>query len=234
MPRAMIHFLQQFLGMLNISVPKAVIHQFLDSPVGNSIRGISDTLDALGVHNEVYHLPQEYLSQLTPPFLVSFPHHAQQFHVVTYMDKGIVSLMGEKDISLSYFLKQWGGVALVAEKMEQSQNYRFVWLRDASDWIRHHHLLLLPLLLTLLGVLSTPFTMERTLHLFMLLAGLYVSVILLYREYRDTSLLQKYCHVGKFVNCNEVELSGGGRIFGSYGYVMPLSFILPVYYMIHY
>lgn len=214
MQREMIHFLQQFLGMLNISVPKAVIRQLLDSPVGYTVRGVSDTLDALGVHNEVYHLPKEYLNQLTPPFLVSFPHHVQQFHVVTYMDKDIVRLLGEKDISQRYFLKQWDGVALVAEKTEQTRNYRFVWLRDASDWIRRHHLLLLPLLLTLFSILSAPLTVERTLHQLMLLAGLYVSVILLYREYRDTSLLQKYCHVGKFVNCKEVELSGGGRLFG--------------------
>lgn len=121
MPINTTDIIQQFLGTLHICVPRSVIRQKLNTPLGHTIRGISDALDAIGIHNDVFQLPKEYFQELEPPFLVSMPRQPQPYHVVTHIGKQSVSLLGEQDMSLERFLKKWNGVALIAEKTEKPQ-----------------------------------------------------------------------------------------------------------------
>ena len=197
--------IQQFLGTLHIRVPKAVIRRKLDTPLGHTIRGISDALDAIGIHNEVYQLPKEYLQELEPPFLVSMPRQPQLYHVVMHIDRQSVSLLGEQDMSLDRFLKKWNGVALIAEKTEETTIYDHILLHDIGDWAKRHLLLFIPLFLTIFSFLLTPSGIVRILHIVLCLTGFYVSTILVYREYRDASIFNRYCHIGNIVNCRKVE-----------------------------
>ena len=216
--------IQQFLGTLHIHVPKVVIRQQLDTPLGNTIRGISDALDSLGIRNAVYQLPKEYLQELDTPFLVSMPHQPQPYQVVTHSDKQFVSLLGEQDMLLERFLKRWDGVALTAERTEHTATFRCIWLYDVTDWINRHHLLFLPLLMAAFSFLFMSYDVVRLLHLLLILTGVYTSTVLLYREYRDSTFLWKYCRIGKWVNCKEIEQSGGNRIFGLFR-MCDLSFL---------
>lgn len=49
--------LYRYLQTLSVRVSRSTVRRLLDTPVGNSMRGISDALDALHIKNEVYQLP---------------------------------------------------------------------------------------------------------------------------------------------------------------------------------
>ena len=51
--------LKTMLQRLDVKVPDSVIEHLLDTPVGASLRGISDALDSLNIDNNVYQLPKE-------------------------------------------------------------------------------------------------------------------------------------------------------------------------------
>lgn len=56
--------LYHYLRALSVKVSRSTVHRLLDTPLGDSIRGISDALDILHVKNEVYKLPSsDYFSQ---------------------------------------------------------------------------------------------------------------------------------------------------------------------------
>lgn len=48
--------LYHYLRALHVKVSKMTVRRLLDNPLGNSMRGISDALDALHIRNEVYQL----------------------------------------------------------------------------------------------------------------------------------------------------------------------------------
>lgn len=96
----------------------------LDTPVGNSMRGISDALDQLGVPNEVYQLPAEYLERLEAPFLTIMRIEKEPFCLVEVLGTEYVTLSTHKRTHIrlhkTNFLQFWTGVVLLAEKNEQT------------------------------------------------------------------------------------------------------------------
>lgn len=63
--------LYRYLRSLSAKVSRSTVHRLLDTPVGSSMRGISDALDALHIKNEVYQLPpsSDYFAQVETPFI---------------------------------------------------------------------------------------------------------------------------------------------------------------------
>ena len=47
--------LYHYLQALSVKVSRGTVHRLLNTPLGDSIRSISDALDVLHVKNEVYH-----------------------------------------------------------------------------------------------------------------------------------------------------------------------------------
>jgi len=50
-----------YLQVLGVKVPHYVVRNLLDTPVGMTLRGISDALDSLQIENNVYKLPKKRL-----------------------------------------------------------------------------------------------------------------------------------------------------------------------------
>lgn len=75
--------LNQFLQSLGIKVPNSVIRELLETPVGTTLRGLSDALDSLDIENNVYQLPEEYLKELDYPYLMVLPNRKKGFAVIT-------------------------------------------------------------------------------------------------------------------------------------------------------
>lgn len=64
--------LYHYLRVLSVKVSRSTVHRLLDTPLGGSIRSISDALDMLHVKNEVYQLPSsDYFLQLESPFITN-------------------------------------------------------------------------------------------------------------------------------------------------------------------
>ena len=53
-----------FLRSLTVKVSRTTVCRLLDSPLGNTMQGISDALNALHVNNVVYQLQPKYLEKL--------------------------------------------------------------------------------------------------------------------------------------------------------------------------
>ncbi len=53
------HILKDLLRELGVMVPKSIIKHKLESPIGNTMRGISDTPDSVNNENGVYQVPKE-------------------------------------------------------------------------------------------------------------------------------------------------------------------------------
>ena len=56
-----------FLRSLTVKVSRTTVCRLLDSPLGNTMQGISDALNALHVNNVVYQLQPKYLEKLAHP-----------------------------------------------------------------------------------------------------------------------------------------------------------------------
>lgn len=69
-----------FLRSLTVKVSRTTVCRLLDSPLGNTMQGISDALNALHVNNVVYQLQPKYLEKLHGPFITNWkqaiPHSA--------------------------------------------------------------------------------------------------------------------------------------------------------------
>ena len=113
--------LYRYLRALSVKVSRGPVHRLLDTPAGNSLRGISDALDALRIKNEVYQLPpsEDYFAQVDAPFITMLQVSRAPFCVVTKKDDSIVefyNLEGKKyRIGADVFLKKWTGTVLLSE-----------------------------------------------------------------------------------------------------------------------
>ena len=63
------YILYRYLKELSVKISYGSIRQSLDTPMGNTLRGISDALDEFHIVHEVYQLPAEYLKELECPFI---------------------------------------------------------------------------------------------------------------------------------------------------------------------
>ena len=117
-----------YLQVLGVKVPHYVVRHLLDTPVGMTLRGISDALDSLQIENNVYKLPKEYLKELDYPYLMVLPNSKEGFAIIT------------NDNEKEKALPKWDGVVLAAKKTNATPIYNYVWLRDAIDNICNSHL----------------------------------------------------------------------------------------------
>lgn len=80
--------LYRYLRALSVKVSQGTVHSLLDTPAGNSLRGISDALDALRIKNEVYQLPpsEDYFAQVDAPFITMRQVSRDPFCAVTKKD----------------------------------------------------------------------------------------------------------------------------------------------------
>ena len=86
--------LYHYLQALSVKVSRGTVHRLLNTPLGDSIRSISDALDVLHVKNEVYQLPShDYFPQLEAPFITILKVDRNQFCVVTKKDDFIVEFL---------------------------------------------------------------------------------------------------------------------------------------------
>ena len=91
--------LYRYLRALSVKVSRGTVHRLLDTPAGNSLRGISDALDALRIKNEVYQLPlsEDYFAQVDAPFITMLQVSKAPFCAVTKKDDSIVEFYNSED-----------------------------------------------------------------------------------------------------------------------------------------
>ena len=105
------YILYRYLKELSVKISYGSIRQSLDTPMGNTLRGISDALDEFHIVHEVYQLPAEYLKELECPFISVIQNG--HFCIVKNMNEKEVMLIsdkGRKALFLWSFSLQYGKV----------------------------------------------------------------------------------------------------------------------------
>lgn len=213
--------LYRFLRALSVKVSRSTVQRLLDTPVGSSMRGISDALDVLRIKNEVYQLPPsaDCFAQLDAPF-VTMQHTGQSpFCVVTKSDGLLVEFYDsagkKRTMPTDKFLKRWVGSTLFAETTQETATERYRVWKDAQYCLLRYKVLialLLSVVLALSSVCRQDVSPAVIAYLCTLAFGMLVSVALLYKELFDEHFMERFCHVGKVVDCNEVIHSKGAII----------------------
>ena len=194
--------LHQFLQSLGIKVPFSVVRKLLDTPVGTTLRGISDSLDSLHIDNSVYQLPKEYLKELDYPYLMVLPNSKDGFAVIT------------NDSDKEKALSKWEGVVLTAQRTNATPIYKYVWIQDFIDRIYTNRLSAILILVVLSFLILHQPSIITSLHVMLSLIGIWVTIKILKKEKSIDNSSDRYCKIGKYVNCEEVLNSKGSRIFG--------------------
>ena len=131
--------LYHYLRVLSVKVSRSTVHRLLDTPLGGSIRGISDALDMLHVKNEVYQLPSsDYFLQLESPFITMLKVDRNPFCVVTKKGDSIVEFIdgdGQKrSMTMDKFLQQWTGTVLFGEPTKKTLNEHYYVMKNIMDF----------------------------------------------------------------------------------------------------
>lgn len=212
--------LYHYLRALHVKVSKMTVRRLLDNPLGNSMRGISDALDALHIRNEVYQLPKDYLDKLEGSCIAVTTDNHAPYCLIEKIDKESITLTmpsaRHKNVSKQQFLQKWTGGVLMAELTENTIKEKYCMLRDIIEWIKQYQLLLVGFItiLLILSGLGNNYSTGMTLYLLTLCIGILVSSAIIYKETVNSKFLHRFCHIGKTIDCNEVLHSKGAQIIG--------------------
>lgn len=210
--------LYHYLRALHVKVSTMTVHRLLDTPLGNSMRDISDALDSLHVSNAVYQLPKEYLDELEAPCIVIMNDNDSPFCLIEKIEETHITLSHSQRLRVSkqQFLQKWTGTVLVGEVTESTIQEKNCKLKDIAMWIQRHQLLLAGIIAILLILYSTKrnYSTGISLYLVTLCTGLLISSAILYKETANSRFLHRFCHIGKTIDCNEVLHSKGSHIIG--------------------
>lgn len=213
--------LYAYLRALSVRVSRGKVEQLLDTPVGGSLRGISDALDALGVENAVYQLPTDYFSRLEAPFIAMLRTSSRPFRVVTQATETVVEVTDGRgkahSLPVVQFLSQWTGAVLVGEVTERTKSDPYACLKDLWFGCLKYKWLFGLVGVWLLGV-TVLCTRDCPLAGYACFAmevfGMLVAAAILYKEHFDSAFLHRFCHIGQAVDCNRVLQSRGAMLFG--------------------
>lgn len=211
--------LYHYLRALSVKVSRSTVHRLLDTPVGSSMRGISDALDALHIKNEVYQLPPsaDYFTQLEAPFITMLQEDTNPFRVVTKKDDSIVEFGNSERIGVDIFLKRWTGCVLLGSTTSTTTSEAHCRWKNIAYYLSKYKIVAAILLAIILGMASAGrYNSESTFISYVgtLAFGMLVSVAILYKEQINDRFLEQFCHIGKAVDCNEVLHSKGASIAG--------------------
>lgn len=194
-----VHYIfKLFLNSLDIKVPNSIIIKLLNTPIGMTMRGISDALDSLNIENNVYLLPKEHLNKIEYPYLIGLSYNENSFAVIT------------NDNDKKMVLPKWNGMLLKAKKTDKTSCYKHIWLQDFLYGIYSNKIQILSCTFIITFIVFLISDLITQIHTLLSLFGLILSIILLKKEYNGKN--DKYCKIGKYINCEAVIFSKGSKI----------------------
>jgi len=216
---------QQLLNGLNIPFTFSAVEQAVKQhPDYPSISAVHEVLKEYKTENLVMQVEKENIDQLPVPFIAYMHGKPGGFITVSqvndkrisYLKKG--SLQKSEELMRSDFLKNWSGVALLAEKTENSgeHNYAVNRKKEQLQQIKLPALIGTVLLLIFLSFFYQPaFNGWVTAAVLLNLSGTAIACLLLWYEIdKNNPLLQKVCSGTKTTNCSAILESKDAKLFG--------------------
>jgi hypothetical protein len=228
---ATIALLQQLKIKVNKSTVNETLHNHSDYP---SLLSISDALTRWDVPNTAAKLESKDIDQLPVPFIAHTLDRNDRFIVVNKYDDNEVSVFSgnyNKTISLSKeeFLKKWDGIFLLAETTKASGEKDYERIK-----LNYFIAQFIPALAIGLVAIFSFILVQHNINLaaglfsetagvglvsvyvqyFLLLAGVFVTVMLLWYEIdKNNPLLNKVCTGIIKGNCNAIVTGRSSKVF---------------------
>lgn len=143
-----------FLRSLTVKVSRTTLCRLLDNPLGNTMQGISNALNALHVKNVVYQLQPRHLEKLHAPFITQLETSHSTFCLVEKIeqDRLIISTaeVSHMPISRKLFTYQWTGTVLFGETTPKTVCESHCLLRNMNYICRQHRILIAGIISVLL------------------------------------------------------------------------------------
>lgn len=115
------------------------------------------------------------------------------------------------------FLQSWSGTVLFGEPTIETHSDKCCVFKDAIYYLLQYKIVIALLLVLALGLqIAFRHTQQFTDIAYMctLVLGIFVSAAILYKERMNNHFLERFCHIGNTVDCNEVLHSKGASIAG--------------------
>jgi len=216
----------RFLHLLDVKISPSVVKETLQQHAGYpSLLSFSDALTTWRIDNVMVRIAKENLDQLPLPFLAHLLLPEDALVLVTGVGTSQVwFLFDEKKRvqPLAEFLTKWSGIALLAEKTEESGEAVLTNNREA-EWISRWRIPVLFVSLSLLVVVSASsfrqvaalpkFLTYTSLVLLQILGIAATSLLVWHSIDKDNPVLQKICSASVNTNCNSVLTSRYAKVF---------------------
>lgn len=216
----------QFLRLLDVKVNLPVIAETLQKHPGYpSLLCFSDALTTWRVENVTARIAKENIEQLPIPFLAHLSMPVDALVLVTGIKNSHVHfLLDEKQVvqSESDFLKNWSGIALLAEKTDESGQIIHNTPIELNT-LGRYMTIISSLSLIILAVISAftfsdvafP-TLFRSYFVLALLqlSGIAINIMILWQSIdKSNQMLQTMCSSKEDISCNSVLESKYSRLF---------------------
>ena len=208
--------LHRYLKELSIKVSYGRIRKLLATPMGCSVRGISDALDSLHITHEVYQLPATYLSKIEAPFL-ALMHNGRYCLVKSIQEEKTILLSDkgkEENLPTKQFIAAWKGVVLIIDETQTSYHEPYYQLKQILYLAKKYRCLSTIGLAGIIYLLASPRQTGDLLFNTLTWIGLAVSILIIYKESYNKDFLQRFCKIGNIVDCNEILHSKAASING--------------------
>lgn len=182
-----------------------IIQESLDTPIVDTVRGISYALDVLHIEHDVYQIPMDSFDKIDCDF-ISTLHGDKRYCVVHKANKDQIcvkySRTESKKYSLGEFLKLWTGITIVVSSNQERKTYRFTKVQDILFTMENN--IFFVLLVFFMGMLGFAENMgiQECFHLLLMGIRVALSYSLLREEHGDVHM--RFCNIGKVVDCKSV------------------------------
>ena len=219
-----------FLGLLKVDVNNATVNETLHNhPDWPTLLCISDSLNKWNIPNGAGKIDAHKIDELPVPFITNIQHSDNPLAIVTEITDTTIKYLQKnynKSVTESRkdFLKKWNGVYLIAEPNEDSgeanyeKNKQKAFFNGLIPVACFFAMLVLSFIL--LNNTISSFTLPAVhitgiyIEYFILLAGVFVTSLLLWYEIDKTNpLLQKVCTGIAKGNCNAILSGKQAKVF---------------------
>lgn len=222
------YILCRYLKEVSVKISIGSIQQLLDTPMGNTIRGISDALDELHINHNVYQLPAEYLDQLSGSFIAALNNG--DLCMVIIHDTNHIQIVKQQnrhaEISKKQFLNIWTGTILLAEKPTEPYIENYYYSRQLISWIDCHKGIWLLAIAAILSLVTGLNAIPTIIFKILVILGLVIGICIINKESYHHSFLQRFCKIGDKVDCNQILHSKAAKI----GNFISLGELATIYY----
>ena len=235
-----------YLKQLNVKVNNVTVNETLQNhPDWPTLLCISDSLNKWNIPNAAGKMDVSKIGELPTPFIAYINNSETPLAIVTSVsDTTVWGYQSNYDKPVAGpkedFIKKWTGVYLIAEQDEHSgePNYKANKRKALLNSLLPVAALALLVILSLLfinkaiGSINTIAKFSITgiyLHYFILLAGVFITALLLWYEIdKSNPLLQKVCTGIAKGNCNAILSGKQAKVFNWLSWSEVGFFILPV------